>query len=153
MQNILYVRRIPVFWNVLMCHWVSGSQHIKGSSGTTYPATQCKIPQDRIFSYTNRHCWQSYWFFWSTALTYLATKTITDDANLCKCFHCPSNNASYLKGKILTSVRGKHIAGLHFNINPQFGRGGRTSNIFYFPNDINHKICYHLSSPAMAFII
>jgi hypothetical protein len=71
---------------------------------------------------------------------YLATKNIKDDANLCKCFHCPSN-ASYLKGKILTSVKGKHIAGLHFNVSSHFGAGRRTSNTFYFPNDINHKIC------------
>jgi len=43
--------RIQVFWGVMLCHWVNGSQHLTRRSafkimGTNGPTAQCHIPED-----------------------------------------------------------------------------------------------------------
>lgn len=44
------LKKVPVFWNVLLCDWVRDSWHFEGTwsfdmSGATRPITQCLIPE------------------------------------------------------------------------------------------------------------
>jgi hypothetical protein len=39
--SVLDLKRILVFWGIMLCQWVSGSQHSIKVSGTAYLAKQC----------------------------------------------------------------------------------------------------------------